>query len=233
MNVVITGASRGLGKAIAEEFAKGGHRLALCSKSKSNLHAAMESLRAQFPGVEISAHVADLGRKEEAQAFGASLLSGGFETDILVNNAGSFIPGSVHNQAEGVIEEMMAVNFYSAYHLTRTILPVMIKRRSGHIFNMCSIASIKAYHNGGAYGISKFALLGFNKNLREEMKPYNIKVTAILPGAAYTDSWKASGVDEKRFMTPGDVAAMVYACSLLSPGACVEEIVLRPQMGDL
>jgi short-subunit dehydrogenase len=98
---------------------------------------------------------------------------------------------------------------------------------------MCSIASVQAYHNGGAYSISKFALLGFNKNLREEMKPHNIKVTAVIPGAAYTDSWSSSGIDPKRMMEADDVAKMVYAVSQMSPQACVEEIVMRPLLGDL
>jgi short-subunit dehydrogenase len=98
---------------------------------------------------------------------------------------------------------------------------------------MCSIASLKAYPNGGAYSISKFALAGFSKNLREEMKPFGIKVTAVYPGAAYTDSWAGSGVDPVRIMEADDIASMIYAASLLSPQACVEDIVLRPQLGDL
>ncbi|HNF45052.1 MAG TPA: SDR family NAD(P)-dependent oxidoreductase, partial [Ferruginibacter sp.] len=112
-------------------------------------------------------------------------------------------------------------------------LPAMMKARSGHIFNMCSIASLNAYPNGGAYGISKYALYGFSKNLREEMKPYGIKVTHVLPGAAYTDSWSGSGIDPHRLMEASDIAEMVYAAAQLSPQACVEEIILRPQLGDL
>jgi NADP-dependent 3-hydroxy acid dehydrogenase YdfG len=103
----------------------------------------------------------------------------------------------------------------------------------GHIFNICSIASLKAYKNGGSYSISKFALSGFSKNLRDEMKPHGIKVTGVYPGAAYTDSWAAAGVDPKRLMEANDIADMVFAASQLSPQACVEEIILRPQLGDL
>ena len=109
----------------------------------------------------------------------------------------------------------------------------MVSQRSGHIFNICSIASLKAYENGGAYSISKFALLGFTRNLREEMKQHNIKVTAILPGAAYTDSWAASGINPQRIMEASDIAELVYSATHLSPQACVEEIVVRPQLGDL
>ena len=131
------------------------------------------------------------------------------------------------------MEEMMQVNFFSAYHLTRKLLPAMIAAGSGHIFNICSVASLKAYKGGGSYSVSKFALLGFTHNLREELKTKNIKVTAVIPGAAYTDSWKQSGLDEKRFMQDKDIAEMVFAASRLSPSACVEEIVMRPQLGDI
>ena len=91
--------------------------------------------------------------------------------DVLVNNAGTFIPGNVYDEGEGVLEKQMEINLYSAYHLTRLLLPPMMKQKSGHIFNICSIASLQAYPNGGAYSISKFALAGFSKNLRHEMKP--------------------------------------------------------------
>jgi short-subunit dehydrogenase len=128
---------------------------------------------------------------------------------------------------------MITTNLYSAYHITRVFLPAMIQRKSGHIFNMCSIASVQAYANGGSYSISKFALLGFSKNLREELKPYHIKVTAVLPGAVYTDSWSGSGIDPERIMEASDVAEMVFTASRLSPQACVEDIILRPQLGDL
>jgi short-subunit dehydrogenase len=125
------------------------------------------------------------------------------------------------------------VNLFSAYHVTRSVINQMIAQKSGHIFNMCSIASLKAYPNGGAYSISKYALAGFSTNLREEMKPHGIKVTAVYPGAAYTDSWVGSGVDPKRIMEAQDIALMVYTATHLSPQACVEEIILRPQLGDL
>jgi short-subunit dehydrogenase len=152
---------------------------------------------------------------------------------VLINNAGQFLPGSVHDEAEGTLEQMIAVNLYSAYHLTRALLPGMMTRRSGHIFNICSVASLQAYPNGGAYSISKWALAGFSANLREELKTHGIKVTSVYPGAAYTDSWAGSGVAPARIMEAADVAEMVFAASRLSPQATVEEILLRPQLGDL
>ncbi|HRO48383.1 SDR family oxidoreductase [Agriterribacter sp.] len=233
MNIIITGASRGFGKAIAERFAANGYNLYLSSRNEVGLYKAMEDLATRFPEVSIKAKPFDLSHKAQVKDFANWLLGMHISIDILVNNAGSFEPGSVYNEPEGTMENMMAVNFFSAYHLTRALIPAMMTQQSGHVFNMCSIASFQAYKNGGAYSISKFALAGFSKNLREEMKPHGIKVTAVYPGAAYTDSWAGSGIDPKRIMVADDVAGMIYAAAQLSPQACVEDIVLRPQLGDL
>jgi short-subunit dehydrogenase len=233
MNVVITGASKGFGRAIAESFAAKGHHLFICSRNEVALYKAMEELLTRYPDAKVKAKARDLSKKEEVTGFAEWLLANAYHVDVLVNNAGRFIPGSIHNEADGALEEMMQTNLFSAYHLTRILLPSMMKRKSGHIFNICSIASLNAYHNGGAYSISKFALHGFSKNLREELKTYNIKVTSVFPGAAYTGSWSESGIDPKRIMEAGDIATMVYAASQLSAQACVEDIILRPQLGDL
>jgi short-subunit dehydrogenase len=233
MNTVITGASRGIGKAVAEVFAANGHDLYLISRSDIALYKAMGDLQKKYPDVNIKAKAFDLSKSVEAKKAGNWMVDAGVVPDIVVNNAGLFEPGSVFSEPEGLLERQIATNLYSAYHFTRTVLPKMILRRTGHIFNMCSIASLHAYHNGGAYSISKYALHGFSKNLREEMKPYNIKVTAIHPGAVLTDSWGNYDNSEKRIMEAGDIAKMIYACSQLSFAACVEDIVIRPQLGDL
>jgi short-subunit dehydrogenase len=233
MNVFVTGASRGLGKAIAEKFASKGHNLYLCSRSETGLYKVVQEMMTYYPDIMVKANPFDLAFKEQAQAFGKWVLGLGMSIDVLVNNAGSFIPGSVYNEPDGALEQLMAINLYSAYHVTRTVIPKMIDQKGGHIFNMCSIASLKAYNNGGAYSISKHALAGFSRNLREEMKPYGVKVTTVYPGAVYTDSWSGSGIDSKRIMESNDVAEMILSASQLSPQACVEDIIIRPQLGDL
>jgi short-subunit dehydrogenase len=153
--------------------------------------------------------------------------------EVLINNTGVFIPGQVHNETEGTLEKTMETNLYSAYHLTRGLLPGMMEHKKGHIFTICSTASIIAYPNGGSYCISKFALYGMTKVLREEMKPHNIRVTAILPGATYTDSWKGTDLPEERFIDSRDVAESIWSVYALSSRAVVEEILIRPQLGDL
>src|SRR5260370_41716527 len=97
---------------------------------------------------------------------------------------------------------------------------------------MCSIASIKAYPNGGSYAISKFALLGFTKVLREEMKPFNIRVTAVMPGATKTASWDGVDLPDSRFMKTEDIAEVIFNACYISARTLVEELIIRPQFGD-
>ena len=232
MNVVITGASQGIGFAIAEIFANAGYTLSLCSKTKENIAAAGNSLAVKYPHATIHFTHADLSKKEQCTQFANWCLEKGSPT-ILINNAGFFSPGNIQDEADNALEQQMAVNLYSAYHTTRALLPAMLKMGKGHIFNICSIASLNAYSQGGSYSISKFALLGFSKNLRLELKDKGIKVTAVCPGAVYTNSWSGSGVDPKRIMESEDIAKMIFAAAHLSPQAVVEDIVMRPQKGDL
>ncbi len=233
MNAIITGASRGIGKAIAKNLAQHGYDIWLCSKNAYNLLETIEELRNSYPAVQVNGNAFDLGKKEEARLFAEWILSNAGSIDVLVNNVGTFTQGNISDEPEGILENMLEVNLYSAYHTTRALLPKMREARSGHIFTICSIASLAAYPNGGAYSISKFALLGFTKNLRQELKDQGIKVTAIIPGAVYTDSWKGSGVPKHRIMEAEDIAKIIYSALQLSPQAAVEEIIIRPQQGDL
>jgi short-subunit dehydrogenase len=235
MVILITGASRGIGFAIAEAFAQDPqqHHLIMVSQNAAKLAASAADLQTRFPQNTVLHYACNLADKAAIATLSEWLHTQVDAVDVLVNNAGYFLPGSVHNEPEGTLEEMLQTNLLSAYHLTRAALPRMMARKSGHVFNLCSIASLQAYANGGSYSISKFALLGFGQNLREEMKPYHIKVTNIMPGAVYTDSWAGSGVQKERIMEAADVAKMVYTAAHLSPQACVEDIVMRPVLGDL
>ncbi len=232
MNVVITGASRGIGKTIAEHFAQKGANLFLCSRNMEKTMAWQQSLMKQYQ-ISISSFNADLSNLEEAKSFASHVLHATSQIDILINNTGIYEPGATYNEPEGQLEKMLKVNLLSAYHLTRALIGPMIERKAGHVFNICSIASLKAYPNGGSYSISKWALDGFSKNLREEMKAFNIKVTTVYPGATLTSSWDGMDIDPQRILETDDIAKMIIAASDLSLQACVEDIVIRPQLGDL
>jgi short-subunit dehydrogenase len=231
-NIVITGGSKGMGKAMGEKFAATKNNIFICSRNKKELAKTAIEINEKYAG-SVEYFSADLSLKNEVLKFADWLLKKNIPIDVLINNAGSFVPGSVYNEPDGNLEKMMDVNLFSAYHLTRALLPNMMKNKSGHIFNISSIAALKAYNNGGSYSISKFAMMGFSINLREEMKPFNIKVTTVYPGAVYTSSWEGANVLPERIMEVEDIANMIFAASSLSPQACVEDIVIRPLLGDL
>ena len=233
MNIVITGGSKGMGKALAAKYADNGNKVFICARNEKELADTAFEINKKNNNELVKYLPADISVKPSAEKFAQWLAENNVVPDILINNAGQFIPGSIYNEGDGLLEKMISANLYSAYYITRALLPPMMKKKSGHLFNMCSIASLSAYHNGGSYSISKYALMGFSKNLREELKPYDIKVTAVYPGAVYTSSWADSGVEPKRIMEIGDITEMIYAASLLSPQACVEDIVIRPLQGDL
>lgn len=232
MNVVVTGASQGIGRAVAERFAAPGVHLFLCSRRMGRT-LDWQRRMTELHGCRITSHDADLSTNEGVDSFGQAVLAGCETVDVLVNNAGLFEPGNLLEEPEGQLERMLAMNLLSAHRLTRLLVPGMVRRRSGHIFNICSVAALKAYEHGGSYSVSKWALLGFTRNLREELKPHGVKVTAVHPGATMTASWDGSGIEPSRIMEARDVADMLATSAMLSPQACVEEIVMRPQLGDL
>ena len=233
MNAVITGATKGIGKAIAEMLYKKGINISVCSRDLYDLQGLKQELTKGNKDPKCHIFQADMSKKEEVQAYAKDILGKLGTVDILINNAGIFVPGTISDEPDGTLENMIDTNLYSAYHLSRALIPGMKAQKNGHIFNMCSVASIKAYPTGGSYSISKFALLGFSKCLREELKEWGIKVTSILPGATWSYSWKGVEMPEERLMQPADIAQVVWGALSTTPSAVVEEIIIRPQLGDL
>lgn len=230
---IITGGTQGLGKAITEKLLTEGFSVAICARNRDELQEIEKNWQSQYPTQKVICYPADMGAKEQVNAFADVVLEKFPAIDLLVNNAGIFLPGSVGDAEDGNLESLMAINLFSAYYMTRKVLPAMKKAGSGHIFNMCSVSSLKAYPNGASYGISKYALNGFSENLRDELKPFNIKVTALFPGATDTRTWDGSGFEPTRMMQSADVASMLWASYSLSALADVESIVMRPIKGDL
>ncbi|MCB0528189.1 MAG: SDR family oxidoreductase [Saprospiraceae bacterium] len=230
---VVTGGTKGLGRAIAEIFAENGFDICVCARTEADLEAMQQEWRTRFPHLRLHTCPADVGKKAEVLEFADFVRSTWPAVGVLVNNAGIYLPGGVSDEPEGTLETLLETNLFSAYHLTRALLPSMVPHRSGHIFNMCSIASITAYPNGGSYTISKYAMLGFSKSLREELKKVGIKVTSIMPGATWSDSWHGADYPAERLMQSSDVAKAIWGCYNLSDAAVVEELIIRPQLGDL
>ena len=232
MNVVITGASKGIGKALALKFAQNGHNVAICSRGVQQLKETEHEINPKFPHVETLAYAADISKNTGAEAFKNAIVSKWKQVDILINNAGVFLPGHLKNEAVNTLPTLIENNLYSAYYMTKALLPSIIVSHQKHIFNICSIASLDPYQIGSSYSISKYALLVLSKNLREEIKNDLVKVTAVLPGPTLTDSWKDEEVDASKFVTTDDIASIIYNTSQLSASSVVEDIVIRPLSED-
>lgn len=231
--IVVSGGTKGIGRAIIERFVREGFDAVTCSRNETELDQLRQELAQRFPNQFLFTKYADLSDKQQVTDFANYVKSLNQPVEILVNNTGIFLPGQIHNEVEGTFEAMIKTNVASAYHLIRGLIDDMIQRRRGYVVNICSTASIMAYTNGGSYCISKFAMLGMTKVLREEMKPHGVKVTAVLPGATLTASWDGVDLPPERFMQPQDVADLLWASYQLSTGAVVEEILMRPQLGDI
>lgn len=231
--IVVTGGSKGIGKAIINKFIRHGFDVVSCARSEFGLKLLENDMLELRPKAQIYTLAVDLSTKEGVNTFAEFVKNTGRKVDVLVNNTGFFAPGQVHNEEEGILEKMIDTNLYSAYHLTRSLVTDMMENQDGYIFNICSTASIMPYVNGGSYCISKYALYGMTKVLREEIKIHNVRVTAILPGPTLTASWDGVNLPPDRFIKSEDVAEAIFGAYSLSKQSVIEEILIRPQLGDL
>jgi short-subunit dehydrogenase len=231
--ILITGASKGIGKAIAQRATEEGHHLILTARNSQELADLKSEIQNQTPHLTVYTFASDLSTQEGTQELTEYMVQQHPDLDVLINNAGIFIPGLIENGSEEDFELMMQVNFYAAFHLTRGLLPAMIGRKKGHIINICSIAGQDPYPRAGLYSITKFAMQGFSRCLRDELKEKGIKVTTVYPGATWSNSWSGADLPKSRIMQASDVAECVISSIRLSDSAVLEEIVLRPQLGDL
>jgi NADP-dependent 3-hydroxy acid dehydrogenase YdfG len=232
-NIVITGASKGIGKAIALKFASENFNIAICARNENDLIQCKNELLTINPNIKVLYVVADVSNKIDRDNFVKKVLLQFSNIDILVNNAGTFLPGNTFDEPDGRLDFLLQTNVISAYEITRALLPNMIKKKSGYIFNMSSVAGLQAYTNGGSYSISKFALTGFSKNLRSELKQFNIRVSTIYPGAVLTDSWAGTDLPTERFIAVEDIANIIFTAYQMPESSLVEDIIIRPTAGDI
>ncbi len=229
---VVTGASKGIGFSVAKRLAEAGFSLFIVGRDNDRLvDAKSQLLLAGAP--EVYNFAGDLSNSAVAKQC-VSVIADTWESiTVLVNNAGVFLPGRMMEEEDGQFETLMTTNMNSAYHITKGLWTLLKKSPRAHVFNMCSIASITAYAAGGSYSVSKFAMLGFSKSLRLEGMPHDIRVTAILPGATLTESWAGVDLPSTRFIQPEDVANTLYSAFLINENTVMEEVVLRPVLGDI
>jgi short-subunit dehydrogenase len=229
---VVTGATKGIGRAIANRFASEGFDLIVCARDKKDLDAMKAGIESH-QGVLCKTLVCDLADKRQQDLFVEFVKEASPHVDVLVNNAGIFYPGSVYNERDGALEELMQVNMISCYRLVQGLFANIRKSKKPHIFNIVSTAALSAYRNGGSYSITKYALLGYTRNLREEMKEHGVRVTAVLPGPTQSTSWNATPLPPERFIPAEDIATMIYSAYSLANQTVVEDIVMRPMLGDV
>ena len=231
--ILVTGGTKGIGRAIIEQFAKEGFHIITCSRNEKDLQKLKLEIEQLYTFSKVFYQEADLSDKKSFDSFVDYVKGLNAKVDVLVNNSGLFIPGKITEESDEALPFMIQTNLYSAYYMTKGLVQDMIKRRSGHIFNICSTASITPYINGGSYCIAKFAMYGMTKVLREELKEHQVRVTAILPGATLTASWDGVDLPPERFIKPEDVAMAMFNAYTLSENSVVEELLIRPQLGDL
>ena len=223
---VVTGASRGIGLAIARRLGQMGARVSLCARNEANLERAASGLRAA--GIQVLALRTDVTRGDEV----ASLVSETQRTfgpvDILVNNAGIGIFGPFQEQTEADWNAIMDTNLKSVFLVSRAVAPGMIRRKTGHIINIGSLAGKSAFANGAVYCASKWGLLGLTGCMAEELRAHGIRVSAICPGSVATEFSPHAGKDPARMLQPEDVAHAVAALVTQAPGSFISEVLMRP-----
>ncbi|RYF19964.1 MAG: SDR family oxidoreductase [Flavobacteriales bacterium] len=226
MKAIITGATKGIGKAIAIALAKRGYDIIACARNAAELESFEREIKGF--GVDVLAIKADCSKKEEVLAFLAKAIVFAPKIDVLVNNVGVFNPGSLLDEADEVFELQQQTNVNAAYYLSKNIGKMMREQGFGHIFNICSVASKMPVENAGSYSVTKAAMLSLNYVLRRELAPHQVKVTAIIPGSTYTASWEGTSLDQAKFVQPEDVAKAVITILDLSDGANVDELTITP-----
>jgi 3-oxoacyl-[acyl-carrier protein] reductase len=227
MFAVISGASRGIGRALAFALAKEGYNLALGARNMAKLKEVKEEISLQFPSLTVFIKKVDFGIPEQVQKFAKDIKQQG-TVGIIVNNVGVYTPGTVSTEEDSLLARHMNTNLYSAWFLTRPFLNEMKERGSGHIFNICSVASKTPRANAASYSISKMALYGFHQALCEEMREWGVKVTAIVPGSVNTSSWDGIPAPLESFVQPEDVANAVLNALNTSANAFIDEVVIKP-----
>ncbi len=232
-NVLITGATKGMGRAIAIAFAKQGLNLAICSRNEKELSIFRDELLKINPSAKIAIRQTDTTVKAEVQAFAAFAEAELGFMDVIVNNVGTYVQSSILDDTEDTFQNLINTNLMPAYELYRYFGKKLAAAKKGHIFNICSVAAIDPVVQAGMYSVTKYALLGLSNIMRLEMQQHRVKVTTLLPGSTFTESWKGSDLSPNRFVSPDDVAAAIISAYNMSAGANVDEIIIKPVSGQL
>jgi 3-oxoacyl-[acyl-carrier protein] reductase len=220
---IVTGAGRGIGAAIAYQLASMGAAVVLCGRTTAHLETTAQRITNEGGRAEtVECDVSDLKSVER-------LASHLHRADILVNNAGVGQFGlPLHELTPDHWEQVLNTNLRGVYYMIRTVAPMMIEARSGHIINISSLAGKNALPNGAAYAASKWGLNGLSYSVAEELRAHNIRVSVICPGSVNTELSPHTGKDASKMLRPEDVAQVVAMLVTQAPQSFVSEVLLRP-----
>jgi 3-oxoacyl-[acyl-carrier protein] reductase len=231
--VWITGASRGIGAAIAVKCNQAGATLALSSRNVSALERFhRENFDAHHRVLTLSC---DVRNEVSVDAAYMGIIEEFGRVDVLINNAGTGTWKNSWEMSSLEFDETIETNLRGNFLLMKAVIPRMIERGEGRIVNILSVASVKPFTQGAAYGSSKAGAYMLSRIVREEVREFGIKVIDVLPGATETEIWddESRRLHSGRMMQPEDIASAVCSVLQFSDRVMPEEIVLRPQLGDL
>ena len=223
---LITGASRGIGLAIARGLAGLGAKVALCARDPQRLEKAAASLREA--GASVAAIPADVRNAHEIVPLVSKTEQSLGPIEILVNNAGIGYFGPVQEASEANWDSVLDTNLKAVFLLSRAVAPGMIQRRRGHIVNIGSLAGKSAFAGGAIYCASKWGLLGLTQCMAEDLRPHGIRVSAVCPGSVATDFSPHAGKDTSKMLQPEDVAHAVEGIVTQTPQSFISEVLIRP-----
>lgn len=229
---LVTGGSRGIGFGIAEELAEMGYGLFLVAKDVKRLKRAAEVLERRH-GITVRYAACDLSSTRSIDSLYRTVASKVKTLDVLVDNAGVYISGGTASASMGKFDRIFSVNMRGMFYLTKRMLPFIMRGKTKRIILTSSIWAWDSYptdgrEDGTIYSISKWAVRGWARSLRAELKKHRIGVTVIYPGETLTDEWRGSGIPAERFMKPGDLGKIVRAVLSTGPGTVIEEVTVRP-----
>jgi 3-oxoacyl-[acyl-carrier protein] reductase len=223
---VVTGASRGIGFAIARRLAQLGANLGVCARDAHRLASAKSELERE--GTKVLAIAADLSKPGEIKAFVARVERSLGPADILINNAGVGYFAPVQDATEENWDAVLDTNLKAVFLLSKAVAKGMIQRKTGHIVNIASLAGKNAFAGGAIYCASKWGLLGLTECMAEDLRGHGIRVSVVCPGSVATDFSPHTGKDPGKMLQPQDIAHAVEMIVTQEPQSFISEVLLRP-----